>query len=562
MIIPLLLRPRIRSILNRWFFKAGRSKGSGRDLLFLGFLLPVLYLMYRGSCQAAHDIYDSGLSPSVPLEIILFTVFFVLLFSSSIAALSSLFLASDLDLILSAPLRPITIFTSRFADICWSASWIVIIFCLPVFGALITVFRPGGHFILSTILVLFPFVITPSALGVVLAIVFANILSIRKTKDIFIAVALVLIGAAYTLTNSSSNPSGFTVTEIISASSLLSDSGHLVFPALFAARSLGEMLLHQPLSSNPLILQYIAATLSLILAYIVFRVGFERGVSRLSERESRGKIQSQRLYVRDRALLSWMPAPRRAMTLKELKTFFRDISQTVQLLLILIICYMTLYGFKLASKLEAMPQEFHLWWKSFLTVANVGLGSLIIAFVCTRFVFPSVSMEGQMFWIIRSSPMSLLDYLRSKFWFWYVPISIIGAVILVSGAFAADVNIRIVLSCGIASCVITYGIVGLAIGFGARHARFDWEHTSQLAASYGTLLFMAISSLFIVLNLLPLAFIILLRTLRSYNYSFTNWEWYVSVTLSSFILVFTNYITTRESLSRGAKVLQQRTDSN
>ena len=38
--------------------------------------------------------------------------------------------------------------------------------------------------------------------------------------------------------------------------------------------------------------------------------------------------------------------------------------------------------------------------------------------------------------------------------------------------------------------IIAYGVVALAIGLGARFAQFDWEHAGQLAASFGSLVFM------------------------------------------------------------------------
>ena len=39
-----------------------------------------------------------------------------------------------------------------------------------------------------------------------------------------------------------------------------------------------------------------------------------------------------------------------------------------------------------------------------------------MATVAVRFVFPAVSAEGAAFWIIRTSPITLRDFLWSKFW--------------------------------------------------------------------------------------------------------------------------------------------------
>src|SRR5438477_329620 len=64
---------------------------------------------------------------------------------------------------------------------------------------------------------------------------------------------------------------------------------------------------------------------------------------------------------------------------------------------------------------------------------SVGMAGFVMATVAVRFVFPAVSAEGASFWIIRTSPISLGDFLWSKFWTGLVPVLLLTEVLTVAG---------------------------------------------------------------------------------------------------------------------------------
>jgi hypothetical protein len=55
--------------------------------------------------------------------------------------------------------------------------------------------------------------------------------------------------------------------------------------------------------------------------------------------------------------------------------------------------------------------------------------------------------------------------------------------------------------------LITYGIVGLAVGLGAVFARFDCEHATQVSMSLGGMIFITASFALVLCNTLPLTWI-------------------------------------------------------
>src|SRR3982750_3444870 len=60
--------------------------------------------------------------------------------------------------------------------------------------------------------------------------------------------------------------------------------------------------------------------------------------------------------------------------------------------------------------------------KNVYAFVNLGMAGFVMATVAVRFVFPAVSAEGAAFWIIRTSPVRLRDFLWSKFWTGLVPV--------------------------------------------------------------------------------------------------------------------------------------------
>lgn len=48
--------------------------------------------------------------------------------------------------------------------------------------------------------------------------------------------------------------------------------------------------------------------------------------------------------------------------------------------------------------IDDLPIGQRLWWQAILIIGNMTMGAFVMTAVATRFVFPSVSLEGQTFW--------------------------------------------------------------------------------------------------------------------------------------------------------------------
>src|SRR4029078_1272943 len=191
---------------------------------------------------------------------------------------------------------------------------------------------------------------------------------------------------------------------------------------LFASLRGGRDLLHL------MALWTTAAALTLLL-----RAAHERWhFSGFSNAQEARKARFTRLRMLDRVVNSIAISDvRRHLLLKDAKVFFRDVSQWSQLLLLVALMLVYLYNFQVLD-LDRIPYMSGVI-KNVYAFVNLGMTGLVMATVAVRFVFPAVSSEGAAFWIIRSAPIRLQDFLWSKFWIGFVPVLLLTEALTITG---------------------------------------------------------------------------------------------------------------------------------
>jgi ABC-2 type transport system permease protein len=135
--------------------------------------------------------------------------------------------------------------------------------------------------------------------------------------------------------------------------------------------------------------------------------------------------------------------------------------------------------------------------KNVYAFINLGMAGFVMATVAVRFAFPAVSAEGASFWIIRTSPITLRDFLWSKFWTAFVPVLVLTELLTIAANEFLGVDPFLKVISAVAIVVMAFALVGLAVGLGARYPRFGGD-PSQVAGSYGGVMFMVQAVLFII----------------------------------------------------------------
>jgi len=179
--------------------------------------------------------------------------------------------------------------------------------------------------------------------------------------------------------------------------------------------------------------------------------------------------------------------------------FLRDVSQWSQLLLLMALVLVYLYNFSVLD-LERVPAMSGVL-KNVYAFLNLGMAGFVMATVAVRFVFPLVSAEGAAFWIIRTAPIPLRDFLWSKFWSGLVPVLLLSECLTVAGNELLGVDPFLKQVSAVTIVFMAFALCGLATGLGARYPRFAADNPSQVAGSYGGVAFMILAVLFVIVTI-------------------------------------------------------------
>jgi ABC-2 type transport system permease protein len=502
---PYLLLPGVLGVRNRM---RRRERGDTlRGLIFGGVAagvgMAIFVAVYFVSTQLLDYAELGDYLVRLGLSWLFLTFLSFLAFSGIVTALSTFFLSEDLRLLMAAPVTPRRLFYSRFARTSVQSGWMVVVFVVPVLlGVGLARCAPVAYYLTSLATVV-PFVLVPVASGCLVTLFLVNVFPARRARDILMLMGL-LFAIALVLMLRFLQPERLlrveSLPDVTAFFATLQSPVTPLLPSFWAGEALFSSLMGRTdwLHLGALWTSALGLTVAAAMAYE--RLHFT-GWSKAQEAR---KVRFTRLGWVERMVraLPLLPA-RRHLLLKDLKVFLRDTTQWSQLLLLMALVLVYLYNFRVLD-LERFPQIGRVI-KNAYAFANLAMAGFVLSAVAVRFVFPAVSAEGSAFWIIRSSPVPMREFLWSKFWTGLLPILLMAeALTIVSNRFlGADPFLQVVGAVGI--FFMTFAIVGLATGMGAQHPRFKAENLVQVAGSYGGIAFMVLAVLFILAETVLLA---------------------------------------------------------
>jgi ABC-2 type transport system permease protein len=494
---PYLLLPSIWSTRNR---ARRRERGdSVRAVLFGAIAFLVSGALFGGSFWLTLQLTTFAELGDYLLRLGLSWVFLTFLsflaFSGVVTALSTFFLSDDLRLLLASPIAPRRLFYARFVRTVVQASWMVVVFLVPVLAGIGLARCAPVSFYFTAVLVVAPFTVIPVAAGAAVTLLLVNVFPARRARDILMLMGL-LFAASLVLLLRFVRPEQLmkveSLPEITDFFATLQSPITPMLPSFWAGEALFASLQGTGDLLHGAALWTTAFGLTLLLRFANERWYFG-GFSKSQEAR---KARFTRLKVLERiAAVLPLSLARRELFIKDSKVFLRDVSQWSQLLLLLALALVYLYNFRVLD-LERIPYMSGVI-KNVYAFVNLGMAGFVMATIAVRFVFPAVSAEGAAFWIIRTAPVSLRDFLWSKFWMGLIPVLIltVSLTIVANEFLGVDPFLKVVTAAAIG--LMSFALVGLATGLGARYPRFGAENASQVAGSYGGVTFMIAAVLFI-----------------------------------------------------------------
>ncbi|HLB55292.1 MAG TPA: hypothetical protein VJK71_09300 [Gemmatimonadales bacterium] len=508
----------IRAILApKWQSLKGRLRrersGSGVRLLLLvllggGFWTAVFGVSYR-ILKYFKGVEEIGpLLAGKLLAVGLLSFAAILLLSNLVTALSTFFLAKDLDMLVAAPVDWIWFYLAKLGETLAHSSWMVVLMVVPILTAYWVVFDGGPLFPLVAAAVLLPYFILPTVAGSVITLILVNVFPARRARDLLSLVALAVMGGLVLFLRLAqpeqlARPEGFR--NLLEFIATLRAPSHPLLPSEWAASALMNWLLRVRDPLPPLLLWSTAG------AFIVIGASFHRrlfppGFTKSQEGANRGIGRSLWAGMLG-GLLRWLPVTRREFILKDLRIFFRDATQWSQLILLAVLLIVYVYNIRALPLYtgERVPYVV----VTLVVFLNQGLGGFVLSAIAARFIFPSVSLEGRQLWLLRSSPLDLQAMLWSKYWVGTLPLLILALAIgLVTNQMLQAPPFMMVLST-LTTVSYTLAVGALALSLGVFFPQFETENAAQIPTSFGGLVFMlaavSLLTIIIVIEAIPVS---------------------------------------------------------
>src|SRR5205823_13745327 len=107
-----------------------------------------------------------------------------------ITALSSFFLAKDLDLLVSAPVDWLRLYLAKLGETLLHSSWMVALMAVPILAAYGVIYGGGVLFVPYAVLTIVPMLVLPAVVGSAVTLILVNVFPARRTRDLLSIIAL------------------------------------------------------------------------------------------------------------------------------------------------------------------------------------------------------------------------------------------------------------------------------------------------------------------------------------------------------------------------------------
>jgi ABC-2 type transport system permease protein len=435
----------------------------------------------------------------------------MLLFSASIICYGMLYRTREVEFLLTTPARTERIVLHKFYESFVFSSWGFLLVGTPMLMAHGYVVGAPWYYYAMAVPFLAAFVYIPVAIGTIFCILVVRFLPTSKVSVlvvafIFVCLPLAWIGLAMI---GSSGSDMFTPHWFQDVVGRLEFAQHRLLPSwwlssglLEAGRSSGAEWKTPGRTSWSESIMFLALLFSNALVVHLLLVGVARRWFRASYVNlvaapgvrRGGRFSALDWFVEHAAFM--FSRPLRLMLVKDFRTFRRDPVQWSQF-----VVFFGLLALYFANLRRFGYNFHHVAWAHMISFLNIVVVGLILSAFTTRFIFPSLSLEGQRFWILSILPVRRYTILWAKFVFAVVGTTLACCPLI----FISDRMLRVtsttIVGHQIACLLLCMGLAGIAVGLGARMPNMSESSPARIAAGFGGTLNLVLSTMYIIVLL-------------------------------------------------------------
>lgn len=504
-------------IQSKWLATVRRWTGFNLNSLLqsLGFfvLLAIFwYLCFQGVSRLCAQLYQTDIIGPILLARLLsvgfFAAFLIVVGGHVLTAFSALFRGSDLPRLIQAPYPLAHLYRIQCVETLIRGGWGLGLFCVPILLAYGVELGAPPEYYPITFIGLLGFLCIAGLTGILVMMFLARYVMGRPWR---MFIGSFLVGGSF-----------------ISLVLFTAITNSELFQSVEADR-LGEILANMRFSNNPYLPSHwiaslmqtaqsrdyadVALYLSLLLAsaFLLWCLVMETGLRWYGDawlwaqehvnlfeksREASKKFTPKRFR--------WLPfiLPRRvgAVISKEARLFSRDFSQWGQLLLILVLVLFYIAHMQNITFDDPQSQA-----RNLLVFFNLILLGFIQATLSIRFSFPSISLEGKGFWVVKSSGASLPHFFFTKYYLHVAVLLVIGQSLgwILNSILGVDSTLKIISA--VVLFLFSFGLTSWTMGLGAVFHRFEVTNAAEVSSDTGALITMIVTLIYFGLSIAFLA---------------------------------------------------------
>ncbi len=438
------------------------------------------------------------------LALVFLMAFVMTVLSSIIVSFSSIYFSKDIKWLLSTPIKTVSVFSFKASNACFYAAWMVALAIVPFVAALGTVKGAGPAYYLLSLVFIAPFLASAGFIGTGFSVIIMRFFPKAKIRNIIFIAGAVFFTAL------------LIVLRLIQPEKFISSQGFELLsqylgylnaptakflPSWWYTSVVSALLagdIQKILAAGALLFGGFAALWFIlnILAKMFFAEGLDKG-----QAFAASKIKKESYKRR---------TPLDAIFQKDLKVFFRDSSQWSQVLILASIILVYLFSmYKLSFETMMMHNT--------MSLVNCALVWFVATAVALRLSFPLISIEGDSFWFLLTSPVSRMKFFMEKLIFGIFPVFVSALILICATNYMMGISLPVFVMAATATISMSLLISCAAVSIGALLPKFNYSNIPQVESSLGGIVFMLFSFFMIIVNLL-----ILMQPVRlfySNNYS-------------------------------------------
>ncbi|MEK6373756.1 MAG: hypothetical protein AABO58_13800 [Acidobacteriota bacterium] len=469
------------------FIKLAVTAGIGAAFLYGDFALFRRLFLAIADIEQSSPFFALGLLRN--LIALVFLIAVVILFSSAMtAAIGAFFADLDLDTYHAAPVSKTRLVVGRWFKTLAQSATIVYIFIIPMLVAFALRYRAPAAFYPVALVNLAVLLAIPVTLGALVILVLVRFFPVAHVHQVVATIAMLVL-TVFALALRMSRPERLFTD--VATDELRAVLRAVELPSIerYPGTALADLMVNtangQPPTVN--VVPKIGVTFAIVFVAFVLiaRKIYFAAFVRARESMAPAALGAKPITRFVDRLLSPLSAPTRAMAAKEVRTLTRDVAQWSQLFLMAALLFLYLYNIRMLPLAGGDARA------TIVAYANLGMAGFVIAAICLRFAYPSVSAEGKAFWLLQSAPVSYRRFLLVKVFVYATPLTLLSLLLTAFANVLLEADAAVWSFTLLGASMLGVTLVTLGVGLGALAPNFAAENPLQVGLSLGGFGYMA-----------------------------------------------------------------------